>query len=434
MTKESSVPTSTDHAKRLTIRQKLYVKDELLKQKKGYFKSLRRSIAADLARTTRLKGHTIQQWRSFPRTKRSYYDLVGASTKIKDVGQRRLMVDAMMAYARQSQKDVDLEAAKTDIKALMRTIVQEIDPMADFGRQRTLFAVRMMKLTSQARCLTIDDTTMRLGSIVIKRQIGSKSAYGMAFLARGKGVQAVLNLAVKIMEDNVQHVQEVMVLQRWTALVRQKKAVNLAVMYDARRCNQPCESPACPTPTRSKYLIVFNELATGDLAMWASDASHTSQQWCNMLFQIMAGLHAMHTWCRLAHRDTHWGNFLYHKIQSGGCWHYKTREGQDAYIPNLGFLFVLWDPSGTEPISKTSVYYDVHWALTNADHMSTYRDRIPTQIQKLLSKVQLYIQAVYTSNQGGLDLASCVLKLMMHCGLVQRQPAGVIINSKPIII
>ena len=42
------------------------------------------------------------------------------------------------------------------------------------------------------------------------------------------------------------------------------------------------------------------------------------------------------------HNDCHAGNFLYHKIKPGGCFHYKI-NGVDFYIKNLGYLWVIWD-------------------------------------------------------------------------------------------
>ncbi len=37
------------------------------------------------------------------------------------------------------------------------------------------------------------------------------------------------------------------------------------------------------------------------------------------------------------HYDSHWGNFLYHKIKPGGYFHYNI-FGNDYYIENYGFF------------------------------------------------------------------------------------------------
>ena len=42
------------------------------------------------------------------------------------------------------------------------------------------------------------------------------------------------------------------------------------------------------------------------------------------------------------HNDAHWGNFLYHKVKPGGYFHYNI-FGQDYYIENYGFLWIIWD-------------------------------------------------------------------------------------------
>jgi hypothetical protein len=44
----------------------------------------------------------------------------------------------------------------------------------------------------------------------------------------------------------------------------------------------------------------------------------------------------------MIHNDCHWGNFLYHKINKGGYFHYKL-FGENFYLENLGFLWVIWD-------------------------------------------------------------------------------------------
>jgi hypothetical protein len=56
------------------------------------------------------------------------------------------------------------------------------------------------------------------------------------------------------------------------------------------------------------------------------------------------------------HYDAHWGNFLYHKIKPGGYFHYNI-FGNDYYIENYGFLWVIWDYGEAIEFKKERIIY-----------------------------------------------------------------------------
>jgi hypothetical protein len=96
-------------------------------------------------------------------------------------------------------------------------------------------------------------------------------------------------------------------------------------------------------------VLLINEYANeGDLKNWlkiknwSQDESRTDEEWHVMFFQVFAGLYALQKHFDLTHHDLHWGNVLVHKIQPGGFLTYKI---DDEYykIPNIGYLFTLWD-------------------------------------------------------------------------------------------
>jgi hypothetical protein len=55
------------------------------------------------------------------------------------------------------------------------------------------------------------------------------------------------------------------------------------------------------------------------------------------------------------HNDAHFGNFLYHKIKKGGYWHYRYNK-TDIYVPNTGYLLVVWDPGLARKIEPNTEY------------------------------------------------------------------------------
>lgn len=96
-------------------------------------------------------------------------------------------------------------------------------------------------------------------------------------------------------------------------------------------------------------VLLINEFANeGDLKNWlkikdwSQPQTRSELEWKVMFFQVFAGLYTLQKYFDLTHHDLHWGNVLVHKIQPGGFLTYKI---DDEYykIPNIGFLFTLWD-------------------------------------------------------------------------------------------
>ena len=90
-------------------------------------------------------------------------------------------------------------------------------------------------------------------------------------------------------------------------------------------------------------IITIFEEADGSLEKIKFSQHLTSDiQWYSMLFQIMAGLHTLHSHLWFHHRDIKIQNILYHKVKPGGYWRYKIL-GKEYDIPNVGFLIIITD-------------------------------------------------------------------------------------------
>jgi hypothetical protein len=82
--------------------------------------------------------------------------------------------------------------------------------------------------------------------------------------------------------------------------------------------------------------------------------------------QLLLSIQTFHN-MGYTHNDTHLGNFLIHKIKPGGYWHYKYKPPQihkdiiDIYVPNTGYLLVLWDPgiATKKKNPRNDVYYEI---------------------------------------------------------------------------
>lgn len=91
-------------------------------------------------------------------------------------------------------------------------------------------------------------------------------------------------------------------------------------------------------------MLVVNEYADGDLAHYVKKKLNvwTPALVENCVFQTVVGLLALEKYYNMTHNDLHYGNILVHEVQRGGFWHYKI-NGIDYYVPNLGYVFILWD-------------------------------------------------------------------------------------------
>jgi len=106
--------------------------------------------------------------------------------------------------------------------------------------------------------------------------------------------------------------------------------------------------------TKNGYLIIFNELLEGDLSTYLYNiALNNYDLWLNAIEQIYMCIASLHS-VGFMHSDSHDGNFLYKKIHPGGYFHYKINE-KNYYIPNLGYIWVIWDFGVCGPIVR---HYD----------------------------------------------------------------------------
>ena len=103
-----------------------------------------------------------------------------------------------------------------------------------------------------------------------------------------------------------------------------------------------------------RYSILFNELATGDLRNFLNNENINSILFKNTIAQLYISLLLLHS-LGILHNDSHSGNFLYHKIHEGGCFHYII-DNINFYIPNLGYRWVIWDFGLSKKITKNYDY------------------------------------------------------------------------------
>ena len=152
----------------------------------------------------------------------------------------------------------------------------------------------------------------------------------------------------------------------------------------------------------------------------------------------------------MQHCDSHWGNFLYHKIKPGGFFHYKI-IGVDYYIENIGYLWVIWDFGLSRPFSQNMYImsddiYRILTAFLSKKHkgwltFKDYDDNFSKTVLDIITyhkdtnKKALYNQMY--SPEGMKLFASSLFKDFAKYGFISTKPPTdkkLIINDKPYII
>jgi hypothetical protein len=169
---------------------------------------------------------------------------------------------------------------------------------------------------------------------------------------------------------------EVSLLKQMSSLAEKGISPNMPIMYNAFRCQsvtqkmqmeikQNIQQPA-PLTMYGRYYVVLNELANGDMHEFFK-YQYTPKEYESVIFQMVLALRTFHKYTKCVHNDAHLGNFLYHKIAPGGYWHYQyvppppppgfaKYPTQDIYVPNTGYLTILWDPGMARPINYPTGY------------------------------------------------------------------------------
>lgn len=116
---------------------------------------------------------------------------------------------------------------------------------------------------------------------------------------------------------------------------------NLPLYFDTFLCNK-CDLTFRKGNATHPCIITIMELSSGDLRNLFKYSYLSENELNSALFQIMAGVHAIHMSGQILNNDIKASNILYYNIKPGGYWHYRI-DGVDFYVPNYGKLFVVND-------------------------------------------------------------------------------------------
>ena len=226
--------------------------------------------------------------------------------------------------------------------------------------------------------------------IIFDKRIGSDSVYGTAYLNVGKGFGRLLKFSIKIMSSKFK--LEVQILRKMTALVEKNISPNMPITFTSMLCdksndiNLDVNTSAIDLMKKGDYYVIINELADGDMHDFFKKRHHINV-YESVISQMIFAIQSFHSNLNYIHKDTHLGNFLYHKVKPGGFWKYKY-EDTTIYIPNLGYLIVLWDPGLAQKPSMKTLAPDKNKDFFRTLKLINAIKNLPTYIKMQLKPIR----------------------------------------------
>lgn len=302
--------------------------------------------------------------------------------------------------------------------------------------------------------------TFKIGdNIIAKYQIGSDSEFGIVYLSSFRDSDNKPFLyAIKIQKLIEEAILEIDILEKLRNALLKKISPHFPYLYSTLYCNdvrkdfQNIDIDILPETIQEAYesntplVMILNELASGDLEMFIKDNSNNNELIINAYVQVVISLFSFSMVTGLYHGDTHWGNFLYHKIKPGGFVHYRI-QGDDYYLENKGYLFTIWDfgASLKIPTEDDAFIFNDFMIMSQAfinetDNNEGWAFGIDNELSSLINAIKKRVITEFDDNDTDDQIRSNFLKnlfkIYTDVGFILRRPpiGGVVINKKPYII
>ena len=205
------------------------------------------------------------------------------------------------------------------------------------------------------------DTLILANKIKLEKHFGSKSLFGINFISSLIDKPDHL-FSSKIQFNTKEGKKELEILKIMNEYRIKNNYIHFPVMYNYIICSVMTNKDDLPDffkiKTKSKsYITILNELMSGDLHNFIlTIANNNYELLLNAIEQIYMCIASLHSF-GLRHNDSHSGNFLFKKIEAGGFFHYII-NGIDYYIPNIGYLWIIWDFGVSSEVTRHYDYID----------------------------------------------------------------------------
>ena len=347
-----------------------------------------------------------------------------------------LPLDSQKANQKANQKDKSDKYAKL-INVLRKHIVPIIHKTDTSESRINFFKIINNYLKDLQPCLGLSANSIIIQNsknqpiINFDKRIGTESKYGIAYLNKGAGFGRLLKFSCKLMIENIKHAYEVEILKAMTNIVLANKSIHFPIAYKTMKCDKPCIFQECPQIIeKAPYYIVINELADEDLEMWFK-VKHSNSEYESIIMQIIVAIHYFN-FLGYQHNDLHLGNFLIHKIKSGGYWHYKL-DTFDIYIPNTGYMVVMWDfGKSTRPpyIIPSKDYYNTIGLIADMKKIYINDKLIPVPKSIMNSIMNPLVKHIYNLQETD-DVILFIIKNIPFKNVLFKNKKLNVINKVP---
>lgn len=247
--------------------------------------------------------------------------------------------------------------------------------------KQTCIQIKKIPLKTKAKQALLIDENKKSLSILSKR-LGTKDSldaetWSACFPLTDLGTKSKpillcggLDVALKIAPTKYDELnlddrawKEYYILCKTTEIVKNGGVPNLPILYLQTFCNKMKITDfqnkrlierIKKEKISKKALFIFNELANYDLEYWIKHKLKSNLGMIKPLaFQVFSALAAVNMKLHLVHFDLHIGNILVNEIENSGYLHYNI-NGESYYIPNIGYLFTLWDFSRSVLLDQES--------------------------------------------------------------------------------
>lgn len=175
-------------------------------------------------------------------------------------------------------------------------------------------------------------------NIILEKQIGSPSVVGSIFLSHYKN-DINNKFATKFADPFFStNINEYKILKQLSNIVLKEQIPHFPLTYGHLLCYNDYHKNI----HHNRLIITYNELANGDYKMFYKKFYNNDELILNAFTQIFMSIMFFEYYLSMFHNDAHHGNFLFHKIEKGGYFHYKLYD-IDYYIKNEGYMWLIWD-------------------------------------------------------------------------------------------
>lgn len=227
--------------------------------------------------------------------------------------------------------------------------------------------------------------------------IGTESSYGVIYITKIKNVIGTYPIVSKILISNKANLNEIKLnLAITKKLLVNKLSKHFLLTYKVISCNKIKNN--LPTKiNNNKYHIIFNELAHGDLKQLFTikNVVENNKLVYNIFIQVMLSILTFHN-IGCIHNDCHYGNFLYHRINDIGYYHYKIYNN-DYYLKSCGYNILIYDfglskkhnYSRKKNLKLFKDYYRIYHAFLNKSFFIN-KNNVWNKKEQISNEVSLY--------------------------------------------